>query len=225
MKLLSNSFKHLFFIIFLFFLCSSAYTATTDLAILFLDKANEAFGNDNIDEAYKYINQALAVAKDEDYEANVLYFAQTVYKTKLNKLLKQYNDMSFLDIKMNLEIYPKLENTTIKKLIKQVEEKKKINSSNDIDCYTINVGLRINLLKINDTFYLNFNTDVYATILEILPLEANLCKVVLSVPLDKAERFQNYVIYMKKGDILQTRISNQIVAGIINDFEYNKLSF
>ena len=71
---------------------------------------------------YKYVNQALAVAKDEDSQTNVLYFAQTVYKQKLQNLQKKYDDMALIDIKMNLEKYPNIENTTIKKLVKQIEQ-------------------------------------------------------------------------------------------------------
>ena len=75
------------------------FAATTDLAERFLEKANEAFENDQIDEAYKYVNQALAVAKDEDSQANVVFFAQTVYTTKLQKIQKSYDDMTLIDIK------------------------------------------------------------------------------------------------------------------------------
>lgn len=100
----------------------NAFAVTTDLAERFLEKANEAYEEDNIEDAYKYVNQALAVAKDEESQANVLYFAQTVYSTKLQKLQKNYDDMALIDIKMNLEKYPNVESTKIKKLIKQIEQ-------------------------------------------------------------------------------------------------------
>lgn len=100
----------------------NAFAVTTDLAERFLEKANEAYEEDNIEDAYKYVNQALAVAKDEESQANVLYFAQTVYSTKLQKLQKSYDDMALIDIKMNLEKYPNVENTKIKKLVKQIEQ-------------------------------------------------------------------------------------------------------
>lgn len=100
---------------------AQVFAATTDLAVRFLDKANEAFEEDNIEDAYKYVNQALAVAKDEDSQANVLIFAQTVYKVKLQKIQQKYDDMALIDIKMNLEKYPNVESTSIKKLIKQIE--------------------------------------------------------------------------------------------------------
>lgn len=104
------------------FFTAQAFAATTDLAVRFLDKANEAYEDGNIEDAYKYVNQALAVAKDEDSQTNVLYFAQTVYKQKLQNLQKKYDDMALIDIKMNLEKYPNIENTTIKKLVKQIEQ-------------------------------------------------------------------------------------------------------
>lgn len=118
--LLNNCKKILFSIIFV--ACSvTLFAATTDLSVRFLDKANEAFEDNNIEDAYKYVNQALAVAKDKESQANVLYFAQTVYSVKLQNLLEKYDDMAFIDIQMNLEKYPNVENTKIKKLIKQIE--------------------------------------------------------------------------------------------------------
>lgn len=95
--------------------------ATTDLSQRFLNKANEAFENDEIEDAYKYVNQALAVSKDEASKANVIYFAQTVYTTKLQHLQKNYDELAFIDIQMNIEKYPTIENTRIKKIIKQIE--------------------------------------------------------------------------------------------------------
>ena len=118
--LLNNCKKILFSIIIL--ACSvTLFAATTDLSVRFLDKANEAFEENNIEDAYKYVNQALAVAKDKESQANVLYFAQTVYSVKLQNLLGNYDEMAFIDIQMNLEKYPNVENTKIKKLIKQIE--------------------------------------------------------------------------------------------------------
>ena len=118
--LLNNCKKILFSIIIL--ACSvTLFAATTDLSVRFLDKANLAFEDNNIEDAYKYVNQALAVAKDKESQANVLYFAQTVYSVKLQTLLEKYDDITFIDIQMNLEKYPNVENTKIKKLIKQIE--------------------------------------------------------------------------------------------------------
>ena len=118
--LLNNCKKILFSIIIL--ACSvTLFAATTDLSVRFLDKANEAFEDNNIEDAYKYVNQALAVAKDKESQANVLYFAQTVYSVKLQNLLGNYDEMAFIDIQMNLEKYPNVENTKIKKLMKQIE--------------------------------------------------------------------------------------------------------
>ena len=118
--LLNNCKKILFSIIIL--ACSvTLFAATTDLSVRFLDKANLAFEDNNIEDAYKYVNQALAVAKDKESQANVLYFAQTVYSVKLQNLLGNYDEMAFIDIQMNLEKHPNVENTKIKKLIKQIE--------------------------------------------------------------------------------------------------------
>ena len=120
--MLLGKFKRIVIALLLVFFTVNAFAATTDLAIRFLDKANEAFEEDNIEDAYKYVNQALAVAKDEESQTNVLYFAQTVYSVKLQKLQQKYDDMALIDVKMNLEKYPNIENTKIKKLIKQIEQ-------------------------------------------------------------------------------------------------------
>ena len=116
-----NKRKGFLFALILAFFSVNVFAATTDLSARFLDKANESYENGNTDEAYKYVNQALAVAKDEDSKANVLYFAQTVYSQKLQELQKNFDEMAFIDIQMNLEKHPNVENTKIKKLIKQIE--------------------------------------------------------------------------------------------------------
>ena len=99
----------------------AAFAATTDLSTRFLDKAETAYEENNIEDAYKYVNQALAVAKDEASQANVLYFAQTVYTVKLQKIWEKYDQNAFEDIKGFIEAYPKIENRKIKTLIRQIE--------------------------------------------------------------------------------------------------------
>ena len=120
--MLLGKLKRIIIALVLVFFTTTVFAATTDLAVRFLNKANEAYEDGNIEDAYKYVNQALAVAKDEDSQTNVLYFAQTVYKVKLQELQKKYDDMALIDVKMNLEKYPNIENTTIKKLVKQIEQ-------------------------------------------------------------------------------------------------------
>jgi len=120
--MLLDKLKRIVIALLVVFFTAQVFAATTDLAVRFLDKANEAFEDGNIEDAYKYVNQALAVAKDEDSQTNVLYFAQTVYKQKLLNLQQKYDDMALIDVKMNLEKYPNIENTTIKKLVKQIEQ-------------------------------------------------------------------------------------------------------
>ena len=120
--MLLNKLKKITVTLLVVFFTAQVFAATTDLAVRFLDKANEAYEDGNIEDAYKYVNQALAVSKDEDSQTNVLYFAQTVYKQKLQDLQQKYDDMALIDIKMNLEKYPNIENTTIKKLVKQIEQ-------------------------------------------------------------------------------------------------------
>jgi len=120
--MLLDKLKRIVIALLVVFFTTQVFAATTDLAVRFLDKANEAFEEDNIEDAYKYVNQALAVAKDESSQMNVIYFAQTVYKVKLQQLQEKYDDMALIDIKMNLEKYPNVESTSIKKLINQIEK-------------------------------------------------------------------------------------------------------
>ena len=99
----------------------TAFAATTDLSMRFLDKAELAYEQENIEEAYKYVNQALAVAKDESAQANILYFARTVYAEKLTRLLQNYDELAFIEVQTNLERYAAIENAKIKKLVRQIQ--------------------------------------------------------------------------------------------------------
>ena len=119
--MLLDKLKKILITLTLVFVATSAFAVTTDLAVRFLDKANEAYEDGNIEDAYKYVNQALAVAKDEDSQASVLFFAQTVYTTKLQQLQQNYDEMALIDIQSNLEKYPNIENSKIKKIVKQIE--------------------------------------------------------------------------------------------------------
>ena len=119
--MLSNKIRKITVTLFLLAITATVFAAASDLAVRFLDKANEAYEDGNVEDAYKYVNQALAVAKDEESQASVLFFAQMVYTTKLQKIQKDYDEMALIDIQMYLERYPNIENTKIKKLIKQIE--------------------------------------------------------------------------------------------------------
>lgn len=119
--MLSNKIRKITVTLFLLAITATAFAAASDLAVRFLDKANEAYEDGNVEDAYKYVNQALAVAKDEESQASVLFFAQMVYTTKLQKIQNNYDELALIDVQMNLEKYPNIESTKIKKLIKQIE--------------------------------------------------------------------------------------------------------
>lgn len=119
--MLSNKIRKITVTLFLLAITATAFAAASDLAVRFLDKANEAYEDGNVEDAYKYVNQALAVAKDEKSQASVLFFAQMVYTTKLQKIQNNYDELALIDVQMNLEKYPNIESTKIKKLIKQIE--------------------------------------------------------------------------------------------------------
>lgn len=108
--------------ILLVLLSVNLFAATTDLSTKFLDKANEAYENGNTEDAYKYVNQALAVSNDEASQANVLYFARTVYTQRLKELQANYDDDAMIAIQEKLNQYPNIENATIRTLVKQIEQ-------------------------------------------------------------------------------------------------------
>ena len=105
----------------LFIVFSVNLFAAPDLSARFLDKAEEAYENNDIESAYKNINQALAVAKDEESKANVLFSAKTIYAKKLENLLQNYDEVALMEIQTNLEKYPNVTTTKITKLIKTIE--------------------------------------------------------------------------------------------------------
>lgn len=227
MKNLNNYNKKIIIFVIFAFLSYSLFAISSDLATRFLDKANEAYEGGNVENAYKYVNQALAVAHDEETQASVLFFAQTVYKLKLEKIKDDYDEMAFLDIKMNLERYPSIVTRTISTLITQIEKKMNPEMEPDITKITVSVGCNLNYLNINETKYFlitGVNTIDSATVLEIAPLSDNICKLVVAVPLNKTGVFQNYVIYVKKGDLLKIGTLSQVGIGIVDSFQYNKIT-
>ena len=119
--MLLNSFKKLLVALVLVFSVVTVYAAGPDLTTKYLNRAEDALDAGNIDDAYKSINLALAVTKDEASQANVLFTAQSIYKIKLQNLLNKYDEIELSEIQINLEKYPKIENASIKKLLKNIE--------------------------------------------------------------------------------------------------------
>lgn len=113
--------KKIFASILLAFFAFNAVAATVDLAGRFLEKAETAYEDGDVDGAYKYINQALALTKNEDNATNVVIYAQSVYKTKLERIKKDFDELDFIDVTSNLEQYPKVASSSVKKLVAQIE--------------------------------------------------------------------------------------------------------
>ena len=67
--MLENKIKKIIISLSFLAIVFAAFAATTDLSARFLDKAETAFEDNNIEDAYKYVNQALAVAKDESSQS------------------------------------------------------------------------------------------------------------------------------------------------------------
>lgn len=90
----------------------------------YLGKANTAFDEGNIDDAYKNINASLnfAAMNDGVVPANVLVIARSIYTQKLKAIQRKYNENVFIDIKANLmEKYPSVNTTELTKLMRQIE--------------------------------------------------------------------------------------------------------
>ncbi len=110
------------------------FAASPDLGQKFLDKASQAFEDGDIETAYKNINSALKISGDD---GTIGYFAKEIYKVKLEQLAENYDPLEMVDIQTNIEKYPSITSTAIKKLIKKIEidqeEKAKIEAQEAVD--------------------------------------------------------------------------------------------
>ena len=116
---------------------SFVFAVPEGTAIKFLNEANSLYQKDDIEGAYKYINQAISLSEEsieksrhnndkshvQALEESILYFAQSVYFKKLEMINNSYDELGLLDIKANLERHPRLYNPSIKKLISAIESK------------------------------------------------------------------------------------------------------
>lgn len=103
---------------------SSSRDAVARLAESYLERAEESFDDGNLAEAYKQVTLAMKLTKSSDSEIipnNVLIFARTVYRNRLNQIQKHYDANAFIDIKENLASYPEVGTPEITKLVKQIE--------------------------------------------------------------------------------------------------------
>lgn len=123
--MLSN--KKFFASLLVIFLSISVIIAQSSNAAMvqrYLDKANTAFDDGNVDEAYKNINASLnfSVMNDGVIPANVMVIARSIYTQKLKAVKRNYNENIFIDIKTNLmEKYPSVNTTELTKLMRQIE--------------------------------------------------------------------------------------------------------
>jgi len=113
--------KKIIFAIFLALFTLNTFVAAEELSERYLAKADTALEEEDIPNAYKYVNAALAMDKNSANHAKIVYLAQTIYAQKLSILIENYDDLDLIDIQQNLEKYPEISNTKIKKLLKQIE--------------------------------------------------------------------------------------------------------
>lgn len=119
--MLSAKLKKLIYIAMFAIFTASTFAATNDLATRFLDKADAAYDDGNLTDAYKYINQALTLNKSDDPDMNVIIFARQIYKQCLTNMKTEYDEQLYIDIVQNLEKFPSVDNTDLQKLVKQVQ--------------------------------------------------------------------------------------------------------
>ena len=94
------------------------FAATPDLGQKFLDKATEAFEEGDIETAYKNINNALKLSGES---GAVIAISKEVYKAKLELIVENFDELELVDVQTNLDKYPSISTTAIKKLLKKIE--------------------------------------------------------------------------------------------------------
>lgn len=101
----------------------SQTSANTELAERFLNQASDAFEEGDVDTAYKRINacMSLCTAGDGVIPANVLITARQIYKQKLLRLQKNFDENSYIEVKTNLEKFQTVVNSELTKLQRQIE--------------------------------------------------------------------------------------------------------
>ena len=119
--MLSAKIKKIIYIAMFAIFTAGTFAATNDLATRFLDKADAAYEEGNLTDAYKYINQALTLNKSENPDMNIVIFARQIYKQCLTNLKSEYDEQFYIDIVQNLEKFPTVDNTDLQKLVKQVK--------------------------------------------------------------------------------------------------------
>lgn len=147
-------------------LTSVIFAAPTDLAARFIKKAGDAFKVEDFDNAYRNVNTALVMVY-EDFDENnkthqeVIAFSQMVYLKKLNLLFSHYDDLDFVEIKLNLDKYPLLKNSEIDDVISKLNDydSNSINSFSDIS-NVIDTGLNNGRYDIKDNVLENEKEDL-----------------------------------------------------------------
>lgn len=89
----------------------------------YMTQANDAFDEGNLEEAYKNLNGSLTISKSNDFEfeMNQIMLARSIYTAYLKDIKNHYSNDKFIDVQNNLEKFPEINNTTLKKLIQQIE--------------------------------------------------------------------------------------------------------
>lgn len=103
-------------------------------------------------------------------------------------------------------------------LFSQEENKETSENSEEISDLYLSTGLRFTVLSINGYEFYNYYDSNYApSIVEVIPVDKPLYKLVYAEPLNKAGALKYVTLYIKDGDIIGLMLPNSdsIIAGVV----------
>lgn len=95
------------------------------LAEKYVNEADKAFDDGDVESAYKNIRGALTLTRKDGIPANVIFLAQTIYTKRLKDIREAKRYMDLVEVKADIEQFPEIENSTIKKLVAQIDAQQK----------------------------------------------------------------------------------------------------
>lgn len=191
---------------FLFSLNLFAQADTSELAKKTLVQANEAYEQEDYDSAYKKINMALSFTPDLDKAPNVVIIARTIYKKVLEKVLEEQDTVRLLEIENDLQKYPKIVNSDLELLIKQ------INTKSVVETEKINIEL---VEKNNRTMQKLIATVIIFFTLMLCVIVAII--IIIRLALKKQHRQQEMYIAAIQNLAENQNKANQLLIGGMTD--------
>ncbi|MBE6354794.1 hypothetical protein [Treponema sp.] len=102
--------------------------------------------------------------------------------------------------------------------------KKTETPEDDQQNFTFSTTQTMSLMNSSSKTYFSIPADSEeAAILEITPVNETLFKLVIAVPV-KNSTYHNFVIYVKKGEILGIKSKGAVFIGSVENFDYNSFT-